>query len=327
MKTIMMLLTIGLLVCAAGCGQKEEAAEQQAAPEPTVTVEHAPEPAVQDEETSPVLTELKNATYFGIKEQDPVTLKDGAWEGTPATEGGASRPMVHFLWDFHRLGDLNHDGQEEAAVLLAAGSGGSGQNIYLAVLGIVEGQLKNLDTVLIGDRVQVRKAGILENRLFMDIVRPGPNDAMSNPGELAVMAWTLQNDKLVAMDATSDPLRLSLDMIAGDEWVLAWWGLGEEAPAEPEVTLVYEEGRLAGTSGCNNWFTEPKAGEAPGQITVGPTGGTMKMCPEEVMAVERRFLGNLEGVNRFGYMAAMLALTYEVDGEHGVMLFERRPLK
>ena len=51
------------------------------------------------------------------------------------------------------------------------------------------------------------------------------------------------------------------------------------------------------------------------------------MCPDEVMAVERRFLSQLEGVNKFGYMATMLALSFEMDGQHGVMLFERRDVK
>jgi heat shock protein HslJ len=161
----------------------------------------------------------------------------------------------------------------------------------------------------------------------MDILRVGKGDAISNPGDLDAMAWTLKNDKLVAMGAASAPLRLSLNAISGNEWVLAWWDFEEKAAAEPEVMLVYAEGRLSGKSGCNSWFTEPKAGEAPGQVSVGPTGGTMMMCPDDVMAIERRFLSQMEGVNKFGYMATMLALSYEVDGKYGVMLFERRDVK
>jgi len=323
MKTIAMLMAVLMLAGAAGCGKKDEA------PEKTPAAEQVPEAKteVAEEITPSILTEMKNATYEGVEEHGPLTLKDGIWEGEPYTEDGASRPRVTFLRDFHRLGDLDRDGLDEVAVILAASSGGTGENIYLAVLGRREGQLVNLDTVLIGDRVQVRKAGILEGRLFMDILRAGKGDAMSNPGELAVMAWTLDKDKLVPMDATSKPLRLTLDAITGNEWVLTWWDFEEKAPAEPEVMLVYTEGRLSGKSGCNNWFTEPKAGEAPGQLSVGPTGGTMMMCPDEVMAVERRFLSQLEGVNKFGYMATMLALSYEMDGQHGVMLFERRDVK
>jgi heat shock protein HslJ len=284
----------------------------------------SPEEKVAHGTTSPILTELKNATYVGVKQKSPVTLKDGVWEGEPYEEGASARPSVHFLRDFHLLGDLDGDGLEEAAVVLAANSGGTGGNMYLAVVGIRDGALKNIDTIFLGDRVQIRKAGILEGRLFMDILQAGPTDAMCCPGELAVKAWSLRNDKLIPMAATSAPVRLSLEAIAGSEWVLSWWDLEEKAPTEPEVTLAYVEGRLAGKSGCNNWFNGPVPGQQPGELTIGQTAGTMMMCSDEIMEVERRFPGNLEGVKKFGFMAGMLALTYEKDGLYGVMLFEGR---
>lgn len=288
----------------------------------------SPEEKVAEETTSPILIELKNATYVGVREKSPVTLKEGVWEGEPYEEGASSRPSVHFLRDFHLLGDLDGDGLEEAAVVLAAHSGGTGENIYLAVVGNRDGALKNIDTILLGDRVQIRKSGILEGRLFMDLLQAGPADAMCCPGELAVKAWSLKNDKLIPMAATSAPIRLSLEAIAGSEWVLSWWGLEEKAPAEPEVTLAYVGDRLAGNSGCNNWFNGPVPGQRPGELTIGQTAGTMMMCPEEIMEVEQRFLAQLEGVKKFGFMAGMLALTYEKDGHHGVMLFEgRKPEK
>ncbi len=307
MKSIVLLMTV-LTLAVADCNQQVEK-----------TIERT---------TTPALTELRNATYQGIEEQNPVTLKDGIWKGEPFVEGTASRPSVYLAHDFHVLGDLDGDGLEEAAVVLAANSAGTGENIYLAIIGIRDGQLRNLDTVLLGDRVQIRKAGIREGRLFMDVLQAGPEDAMCCPGELAVKAWSLKNDKLETMAAPSAPLRLSLDAITGPEWVLRWWNPDEEAAAKPEVTLSYAEGRFTGKSGCNSWFTAPVAGEQPGDLSVGPVGATKKLCPDEVMDVERRFHRQLEGVKKYGYMAGMLALTYETDGNHGVMLFEGRdPVK
>jgi heat shock protein HslJ len=292
-----------LLVALAGCGQKEEAA---------------------DRTTAPTLDELKNATYMGVGEQDSVTLKDGLWEGEPAVEGGASRPSVHFVRDFHLMGDLDGDGLDEAAVLLGAGSGGTGVNNYLAVVGIRDGKLENLDTVLLGDRVQVRKAGILEGRVFVDVLRAGPQDAMCCPGELAVLAWSLKNGKLEAMEATSEPLRLSLESIGETEWVLRWWDWEEPVPPEPQVTLFFKDGRLGGTSGCNNYFAAANIGEQPGDFSMGQAGGTMMMCPDEIMAVEQRFLAQMGGANKFGFVAGMLAISYGFNGDSGVMLFEGR---
>jgi hypothetical protein len=82
----------------------------------------------------PTLAELKNATYSGFEEPaSPVTLKDGLWEGEPLQPGGTSRPRVSLGGDFHLLGDLGGDGAEEA-VVVRAGSGGSGTFDYLAVV-------------------------------------------------------------------------------------------------------------------------------------------------------------------------------------------------
>jgi heat shock protein HslJ len=321
------LLTIFLLVGVTGCSKEEEAVEQAATETQPQAVEQTPvaeAPPPAEPPPATVLDLLKNATYIGIKEQDPVTLKSGLWEGEPAAEGSASRPRVEFLWNFHRLGDMDGDGKDEAAVALVASSGGTGETMYVAVLGLRDGKWQNLDTVLVGDRVRIRKAAILEGRFFMDMLRHGPEDPMCCPGELNAAAWRLENGKLVDMQVKSAPLRLSVEALGPNEWVLAWWNIKEKAPSEPEVTLAFSEGRLAGSSGCNNWFTEPKDGKSPGEVSLGAVGATQKMCPEDVMAVEQRFLSQLENVKRYGYMAGMLALTYEFNGDHGVMLFEER---
>lgn len=300
MKKTAILMLI-LLPVIAGCGQKEKEA---------------------DRTTAPTLAELRNATYVGIAEQDTVTLKDGLWEGAPFVEGGASRPRIQFVREFMMTGDLDGDGLDEAAVLLAGSSGGTGENIYLAVVGIREGALRNLDTVLLGDRVRVRKSGILEGRVFLDLLRAGPQDAMCCPGELAMVAWKLTGDQLVAMEAASEPQRLSLDSIGDREWVLRWWDLEEKALTEPEVTLFFKDGRLGGQSGCNNYFAAANIGQQPGELTMGPAGGTMMMCEDDIMAIEQRYLAQMDGVTKFGFLTGMLALSYEIDGRPGVMLFE-----
>jgi len=302
MKPTAVLLMI-MMLAFAGCGQKEKAA---------------------DRTTAPTLEEVRNATYLGVAEQDPVTLKDGLWEGEPYAEGGASRPRVQLVRDFLLLGDLDGDGLEEAGVLLAGHSGGTGENIYLAVVGIRGGALRNLDTVLVGDRVQIRKASILDGRLLLELLRAGPEDAMCCPGELAMVGWTLKGNELVPVEAAGPPVRLTLEALAGTEWVLRWWNLDEKAPDEPEVTLFFKDGRMGGSSGCNNYFAAANLGQAPGELEMGPTGGTKKMCEDRIMAVEQRYLAQMDGVTKFGFLTGMLALTYELNGQTGVMLFEGR---
>jgi heat shock protein HslJ len=119
--------------------------------------------------------------------------------------------------------------------------------------------------------------------------------------------------------------RLSLDTLAGTEWVLTWWAWDEAAPATPEVTLKLDGTRLVGSAGCNNFFAQVTPGDSPGDITIGPAGSTRKMCPEAEMAVEQRFLERLAGVTQIRFVAGELALPFaKQDATHGVMLFESR---
>ena len=121
------------------------------------------------------------------------------------------------------------------------------------------------------------------------------------------------------------PQALSLDTLAGREWVLLAWDVEEPAPAEPEVTLAYIDGRLAGTSGCNRYTAAAKAGATPGDVTVGPAAGTRMACPEPQSAVETRFLKQLGSAKKLSFPPGRLALSYEKDGgAFGTMLFEGR---
>jgi heat shock protein HslJ len=131
--------------------------------------------------------------------------------------------------------------------------------------------------------------------------------------------------------AGKEPLQMSsaketvpLATITGIEWVLREWGKDEPAPAKPEVTLLYTEGRFTGHSGCNRYFAPVKEEHEAGQISVGLVGGTRMACPEPVMAVETRFLERLGRVKRFGFVGTRLRLSYEQGGDWNTMTFEKR---
>jgi heat shock protein HslJ len=273
--------------------------------------------------SAPTLRELKNGTYGGFDVvKTPITLKDGRWEGEPYEAGGASRPAISFVHEFHLNGDLEGDGQNDAVVLLAESAGGSGENIYLAVVARRDGQLRNIGTARIGDRVQIREVRIEERDIVIDLVQVGAQDAACCAGELVTRRWRLESAGLVETQAPSKPGRLTLETMAGTEWVLRAWNVNDPAPAKPEVTLALKDGKFAGGAGCNRYFAAAKPGEMPGDVTVGPAGTTRMMCPPDVMVVEHRFLRQLAGVKKFGFMVGQLALSCEADGVWGVMLFD-----
>jgi heat shock protein HslJ len=77
---------------------------------------------------------------------------------------------------------------------------------------------------------------------------------------------------------------------------------GQEVPVIPgtEVTIEFEDGRLGGSAGCNNYFG---AYEVDGnQVAIsGPLGSTRMMCgaPEGVMEQEQAYLAALQQAASF----------------------------
>lgn len=289
---------------------------------------HSASPAPVAERPAPTLQELKNASYKGVEEAGAAfMLAGGKWEGQPFAPGAASRPSVTFVRDFRLAGDVDGDGAEEAVVLLAANAGGSGEMSYLAVVGRPGGNVTNIATAPIGDRVQVREARIARRRIVLDVVQAGENDAACCPGDLVTRTWELA-DAALKEGTPVKTGRLSLETLAGAEWLLTWWGWDEAAPATPDVTLTIDGTRLVGSAGCNRYFAQVTPGDAPGGIRIGPAGSTRKACPEAEMAVEQRFLEQLAGLTQIRFVAGQLALPFaKKDTTQGVMLFDLRTAK
>lgn len=142
---------------------------------------------------------LQNATYGGIYDE-AVQLTDGYFEGKPFVEGGASRPTVMLIDRFNFFGDLDGDGVEDAAVILAENSGGSGVFIYLAAMVSQDGALVNVATQLLGDRLQVDSVVIDSGQIVVTGVTHGPDDPMCCPTLEMTAQYQLQGDTLVEQE-------------------------------------------------------------------------------------------------------------------------------
>ncbi len=118
----------------------------------------------------------------------------------PYVEGGASRPSVGLLEDIQFSGDLNGDEQDETVAILWQNAGGTGSNIYLAVMSNRDGSLGNIATALIGDRVKLRAGTIVSGEVILDVLQAGDNDAMCCPTQLATRTWSLQENQLKESD-------------------------------------------------------------------------------------------------------------------------------
>jgi len=146
--------------------------------------------------TAPTLSELQNAAYLGIFEQ-PLTLEAGRWEGEPYVEGGASRPRAGLAGDFYATGDLEGDGRDEAAVVVWESGAGSGSYHYVALLRRDDDEIVNVDTVLVEDRPRILALGIEDDKLVLELIQHGPDDAACCPTQHALRRWSLANGELV----------------------------------------------------------------------------------------------------------------------------------
>ena len=139
---------------------------------------------------------LGNATYQGIYDE-PVQLTDGQYVGEPFVEGSASRPTVTFVDQFTAWGDLNGDGVEDAAVILAENSGGSGVFIYVAAVADQDGAAVNQATQFVGDRTQINSLVIENGEIVLYAVTHGPDDPLCCPTLEVTLRFRLEGDQLV----------------------------------------------------------------------------------------------------------------------------------
>lgn len=141
---------------------------------------------------------LKSAEY---QSEFPVSKKAKLTNGAYQEEivpGSASKLTINLL-DQYAFGDLNGDGAPDAAVFLAANSGGSGVFVYLAAVLNDKGTPKHIASVALGDRVQIKSVSIRAGEIAVDSLTQGPNDPLCCPTQRVTQRYQLQGDHLVAV--------------------------------------------------------------------------------------------------------------------------------
>ena len=124
-----------------------------------------------------------------------------------------------------------------------------------------------------------------------------------------------------APDASQPPARAPIpDHLKGREWRLTHFDRAEAVPDQVAITLKFEEEKISGSAGCNQYFAAVREGDRPGEITIGAAGATRMACAEQIMNAESRFLGALANVIRYDLAGERLALTYREEEGHRVLL-------
>jgi heat shock protein HslJ len=178
---------------------------------------------------------LQNATYSSEwEESGPITLTNGRYEGKPYVEGGASRLIVTFVEPV-AFGDLDDDGVEDAAVILAANAGGSGTFISLEAVRNEGGEPAHLSTYLLGDRVRIELLAIEGGQIVLQMVTHGPNDPMCCPTQLVRNTYALEDGALI--EVSSEEISLTLEDLQNATYPSEW---------EESGTITLTDGRYEG---------------------------------------------------------------------------------
>ena len=141
------------------------------------------------------LAGLQNGTYHTPAFGKTFTLVNGSFSSTTAT-GTYTAEMVKI----YALGDLNGDGVEDAAIILAENDGGTG--VFETVIAVFDegGSPVQASELLLGDRVQIDSMNISSNVIHLGVHVQGPNDPMCCPS-LAQKSILLGHKRQAVADA------------------------------------------------------------------------------------------------------------------------------
>lgn len=149
--------------------------------------------------------QLANAAYSSeYAPAGTITLSDGQAE-VELAPGSASKLVVTLI-EPTAFGDLNGDGVDDAAVLLASDSGGSGAFIDLHAVLDDNGAPVDTASTFLGDRIQVNSLTIEAGVITVNMVTHGPNDPMCCPTVEQTLRFQLIDDALV--EVTDEALSL-----------------------------------------------------------------------------------------------------------------------
>jgi hypothetical protein len=167
------VIVLGLaVVCLIGCGRETGTERQEA------DLERISEAALAD------------AVYLDRLQGEPGEAADGQY--------GDPQDYVHMeLLNLRAYGDLNGDGVEDAAVLLATNTGGSGVFVDLAAVCDHRGKPQDTARFFLGDRVKPERVEIVGEEIVLSLLVHGPDDPLCCPTERVTWRFRLVGDDLI----------------------------------------------------------------------------------------------------------------------------------
>lgn len=218
------------------------------------------------------------------------------------------------------LGDLDRDGRDDAAVVLAVQSGGSGTFRYLIAMQNTGNGTLQQDSLLLGDRVRVRNLATAAGQVHLEMLQPAPNRPLACPTQQVKQAFTVQNGKWVQLSSeVTHPTkpRDTWAMITGIVW--QWERYEDPFHSNYDVvddpnkyTLIFlPNGSYQVKADCNRMQGQYTRKDSTLKIVPGAT--TLAECAPESRSMD--YLKNLTEAVSFEVHDHKLVLNLVMEGE------------
>ncbi len=143
------------------------------------------------------LDELKNASYYFSPDSDRAPLNNGYYFKKHPEYAFSNTELK---WgNMMAYGELNNKGEKDAAITLRYSGGGNSS--YVLLEGVINdnGLPENTAFVNLGDPIKVKSITISEQKIYIDMLIQGSNDAQCCPSKFVTHVYQLQDNQLVKL--------------------------------------------------------------------------------------------------------------------------------
>jgi hypothetical protein len=252
---------------------------------------------------------LKHTTYH-IGELGTIRLNNGVFKHQ---YGKGATQMNLVTLEKIAFGDLNGDGSGDAAVILAWQNGGTGTFKYLVAIQNSSGLPQQIDSILLGDRVQIEGLSIASGAVALEMVTQAPSDPMCCPTQQVKQSYILRANKWAQSDGKaviSNSAKGTTEMLEPDITGVVWTLVNFTDKADMHTIVIDEPDNYTLTlfpNGVSGGAYQVKAdcNRMHGQYTLegkhiklAPGPATLAECPPgSSYSVYLRHLSKIDSFN------------------------------
>ncbi len=137
-------------------------------------------------------SQIKNFRYHLSFVKGFVELKDGFYNAGSNPDDFITARLEHYA-----IGDMDSDGNDDAAIILSSHGMGSGTFYELTALLAGNGAISQTNSIVIGDRIRVESLSIEQGRITLDVLAHKPDDPSCCPSQKYLRQFDLVGKRLV----------------------------------------------------------------------------------------------------------------------------------